>query len=71
MENIILYSTGCPQCMVLKKKLDASGINYQTITDQKIMLELGFRSAPILAIGEKYLTFSETIKWLKELNNGN
>lgn len=71
MENIILYSTGCPQCLVLKKKLDASGINYQTITDQKIMLELGFRSAPILAVDEKHLTFSEAIKWLKELNNGN
>lgn len=72
MEKLILYSTGCPQCNTLKRKLDAAEIEYDVITDQDKMIELGFRSAPILAVGnEKYLNFSEAIKWLKEFANGN
>lgn len=69
MEKIILYSTGCPSCNTLKKKLDIAGFEYDIITDQDIMIELGFRSAPILQVKPGvYLTFSEAIKWLKEQN---
>ena len=31
--NITLYSTGCPQCKVLKAKLDQAGIKYNTVSD--------------------------------------
>lgn len=33
MANIRLYSTGCPKCNVLKKKLDALNAKYDVITD--------------------------------------
>ena len=67
MEKLTLYSTGCPQCNTLKKKLDMAGIEYDVILDQKVMVELGFKSAPMLKVEEgKYLNFSEAIKWLKE-----
>lgn len=72
MENITLYSTGCPQCTVLKKKLDAAGIKYDLVMDQEVMVSLGFKSAPILAVGGYYYTFAEAIRWVKEQqNNGN
>jgi len=32
-EKIVLYSTGCPKCAVLKKKLDAKGIIYVCDTE--------------------------------------
>ena len=64
--KITLYSTGCPQCSVLKKKLDAANINYEVVSDQEVMVQLGFKSAPILEVDGNYFTFSDAIKWLRE-----
>ena len=64
--NITLYSTGCPQCKVLKTKLDAAGIAYNTVTDQATMVAMGFKSAPILQVDNATYKFAEAIKWIKE-----
>lgn len=69
--NITLYSTGCPQCKVLKTKLDQAGIQYNTVTDQAVMAAMGFRSAPVLQINNETYKFADAIKWLKERANGN
>ena len=71
MVNITLYSTGCPQCSVLKRKLDAANIQYDLVEDQEEMIRLGFRSAPILSVNGNPLSFSDAIKWVKEQVNGN
>lgn len=39
---ITLYSTNCPRCMVLEKKLAAAGIEYTINNDVDEMLSLGF-----------------------------
>ena len=39
---ITLYSTGCPQCSVLKKKLEAKGIKYTENNDEQQMLSMNF-----------------------------
>ena len=44
-----LYSTGCPKCQVLKKKLDTAGINYTIESDIEIGVEL---QLPELLIGQ-------------------
>lgn len=62
----ILYSTGCPQCQVLKKKLDNAKIEYSIVTDINIMQEKGFISVPILEVGDKCMTFIEANNWIKE-----
>ena len=46
--NIILYSTHCPKCSVIEKKLNLKNIQYQICDDVNIMKEKGFLSAPIL-----------------------
>ena len=70
--NITLYSTGCPQCKVLKTKLDAAQIQYTTVSDQAVMAAMGFRSAPILQVDNVTYKFTEAIKWIKEQQkNGN
>ena len=51
--NIILYTTHCPQCNILEKKLQASGIEYTTSEDVQKMLELGFKSAPVLVVDDE------------------
>ena len=69
--NITLYSTGCPQCKVLKTKLDAAGIQYNTVSDQATMVAMGFHSAPILQVDNVAYKFTDAIKWVRENANGN
>lgn len=62
----ILYSTGCPQCQVLKKKLDNAKIEYSVVTDINIMQKKGFMSVPILEVNDKCMNFIEANNWIKE-----
>ncbi len=64
--NVLLYTTHCPQCMVLEKKLQAAGIKYSISEDIQKMLELGFKAAPVLVIdGNPYL-FREACLWVED-----
>lgn len=63
---IILYSTNCPKCNVLKQKLQNLNINFQISENIKELIQRGFREAPILKIDNQYLKFSEAIQWIKE-----
>lgn len=38
--NVILYSTGCPRCKILKSKLDKKGITYSVVDDVDKMLNM-------------------------------
>ena len=69
--NITLYSTGCPQCNVLKTKLDKAGIKYRTVTDQATMTAMGFQVLPVLQVDNVTYKFVEAVKWIKEKTNGN
>lgn len=64
--NIILHSIGCPQCIVLKRKLDAAGIDYILNTDQAKMIEMGIQSLPILQIDDTQYSFKDALTWLRE-----
>ena len=72
MTSLTLYSTGCPQCKVLKAKLQAANIDFVEITDLSILAEKQIIFVPMLDIGDKLLGFSDSIKWIKErLDNAN
>lgn len=74
--SITLYSTGCPKCVVLKKKLDAKGITYNVSNDTEEVKKMGFQEVPILVINEqqpnindpltKAMTFTEAVAWINE-----
>lgn len=64
MDNIILYSTGCPKCAVLKRKLNEAGINYITVTDEQIMEEKGYDYLPVLEVDGTAMDFSSALKWI-------
>ena len=67
--KVVLYTTNCPVCKMLKSKLDQAGIAYETETDTEKMFALGFHSAPILQVEEQMLTSAEAIKWIEgEMN---
>lgn len=66
--EIKLYTTHCPRCNVLEKKLDSKGINYQKIDDFDIneMVKKGFKTAPILEVDNKYMVYTDAVKWVND-----
>lgn len=65
MSDIILYSTGCPKCKVLKAKLDSKGIEYEIIDDVDEMMRLGMTTVPCLGVDGEVLNFKESMKWIE------
>ena len=61
---IILYSTHCPKCQVLEKKLDQKNIKYDIIDDEELMVNKGFINVPVLEIDGKELNFKEAVEWV-------
>ncbi len=54
MEAITLYSTGCPQCEVVKEKLEAKNIVFNVISNKEEIMKKGFTKVPVLQIGASY-----------------
>ncbi len=69
--GVVLYTTGCPRCHVLEKKLEAAGVDYAKVEDVDAMIEKGYLSAPILEVDGKDLPFKEAVGWVarKEKEN--
>ena len=65
--NNVLYSTGCPRCNVLKAKLDEAGIEYDVVSDEDKIIDLGIRTVPTFKTDDKYYNFSETLAWLRSM----
>lgn len=63
---VILYTTHCPRCNVLEKKLAQKGIEFETKTDfdKEEMVRKGFASAPLLEVEGKIMAFSEANEWI-------
>lgn len=66
MNKIILFSTGCPKCNVLKQKLSTYSIDYTLETDMTEIIDAGLMTVPILKVDDKYLEFKEANDWLNE-----
>lgn len=69
--DIILYSTGCPKCNVLKKKLADKNIQYTENNDVDTMVSLGIDQVPVLSVDGKLLQFSEANNWINESEEKN
>ena len=71
---ITLYSTHCPKCIILEKKLREKNIDFEIWDDVDLMLEKGFQEAPYLEIQDdaslginELLNFSQAISKLNTL----
>ena len=65
----LFYSTNCPKCKVLAKKMEQKGIKYKEINDVNVMLTKGIKAAPALEIDGEILDFSKSIKWVNNYGN--
>lgn len=63
---ITLYSTGCPKCKVLFKKLEQKNINFQVCNDFNIMTEKQIVALPVLEIDGKLLGFKSAVDWINK-----
>lgn len=70
-KTIILYSTGCPQCRILKSLLDRHSIPYCECNDVALMREKGFDTVPVLEVNGEYLNSKEAQKFVCEGVFGN
>ena len=61
---LVLYSTGCPKCGILKKKLDERGMHYQENPAVEDMLSLGITSVPVLCVDGQMMDFANAVKWI-------
>lgn len=64
--SIILYTTHCPKCLVLEKKLASKNIEFEEITDNELMLKKGFTMVPVLEVDGKIMNFKEANTWINE-----
>ena len=62
--NIILYTTHCPKCTVIEKKLKAKNIPFTEVDDVETMQALGFHSLPVLKVDDEILNFQQAYKWV-------
>lgn len=67
MEKLILYSNNCPKCKVLKTKLEQKNIAYQETDDFSTVIERGILSMPVLQNGEKFMDFTQAVKYVNEI----
>ena len=62
--KIILYSTHCPKCNVLEKKLKEKNIIYEEVNDIEIMKEKGYMSVPVLEVDGVNMDFKTANDWI-------
>ena len=67
--KVVLYSTDCPRCNVLKRKLEDKGIPFTLTSEVDEIIKMGFTYAPVLAVDDKYMEFVEANKWINDYKN--
>ncbi len=62
--TVILYSTHCPKCNVLEKKLKQKNISYEEVNDIEIMKEKGYLTVPVLEVDSTSMDFRTANEWI-------
>ena len=67
MSNYVLYTTGCPKCRILEKKLNDKQIKFDVCNDTEKMKEIGITSVPVLSVDDNKLNYYDAVKHLNSL----
>lgn len=62
--EIKFYSTHCPKCSVLEKKMKSKNISFEEINDVETMKAKGIESVPMLEINDTLMNFAEAVRWV-------
>ena len=65
---ITLYTTGCPKCKILERKLNEKNIEYNIIEGAEAIHSIksfGLSEAPVMTIDDNsILTFGDAVRWV-------
>lgn len=70
MEKVILYSTNCPRCNVLKKKMESKNIVFTEVTNIDEIIAKGISTVPVLEVNNKQMDFIEANSWVNNQGVG-
>lgn len=64
MDSIILYSTHCPKCRILEKKLDEKNIKFEICEDIETMQNKGISSVPVIEVNNEKMSYYDAVKYV-------
>ena len=67
---VTLYTTHCPKCKVIEKKLAMKGIEYVEVSDKQKLIDLGFKSTPVLEVDGRIYNFKEANDYINSIKKG-
>jgi len=67
---IKLFSTHCPKCKILTKKLQEYNIEFEEENNVDSMLSIGITTVPMLNVDGVMMDFSQAIQWLNTKTKG-
>lgn len=62
--KIILYTTHCPRCEILKKMLKDKDIEFLEEIDIDIMSKKGFMTVPMLEVDGEVMNYTKAFEWV-------
>lgn len=65
--ELILYTTHCPRCYVLEKKLNLKNLEYTEVTSINDMEKLGIAAVPVLSVDGELYSFEKANQWINSL----
>lgn len=68
MEKMTLYTTHCPKCTILEKKLKAKNLQFEICEDPTAMQEKGIESVPVLEMSDgTMLDYFSAVKYVNAM----
>lgn len=61
---LTLYTTHCPKCKVIEAKLNAKGLEFDSVTDMDEIMNKGYQSVPVLEIDGEPMDFMKANMWI-------
>ncbi|MBR4316671.1 MAG: hypothetical protein IKP65_06900 [Alphaproteobacteria bacterium] len=68
MSNYVLYTTHCPKCRILEKKLQDKKIEFTSVEDVNEIMKTGYKSVPLLQSPDgKIMDYYEAVKLVNSI----
>ena len=65
--KVTFFSTHCPKCLVLEKKLQQKNVTYDEVNDVDVMTAKGYMTVPMLEVDGVSLDFKKANDWLNTI----
>jgi len=67
MNEMIVYTTGCPKCRILEKKMMLKKLHYTVSSDIDVLVKENILTVPVLYVNGRYLKFEDAIQYINSL----